>query len=96
MSYVLFWDIEYVLALATLKLCVLVQIHALKIDSDTGYYSSLMWALSEHIFPLRYNNANHLGSCQNDGYKQRNIKSEMSNFLNYETLSFPSLKRRDN
>ncbi len=35
-----------VLALAILKLCVLVQIHALKIDSDTRYCSSLLskWA----------------------------------------------------
>jgi len=39
-----FWggDIDYVLALATFKLYILVQIRTLKIDSDTGYYSSLL------------------------------------------------------
>ncbi len=68
-----FGILNNVLALAILKLCVLVQIHALKIDSDTRYCSSLLWA-SEHIFPHRNNNAKCLGSCQNVARKQRQFK----------------------
>ncbi len=68
-----FGILNNVLALAILKLCVLVQIHALKIDSDTRYCSSLLWA-SEHIFSHRNNNAKCLGSCQNVARKQRQFK----------------------